>query len=75
MKIKVSYIEATTIEQLQDLVDRELEALQLNIKNKVAEVKTIRDTNGYVAQIVYMEIEDIERELLKEGESINVLES
>lgn len=75
MRIKVSYVEAQNLEQLQDVVSKELEAIQLNIKNKVAEVKTITSGDKYVAQIVYMEIDDLDKQILMEGETVDVLKN
>lgn len=75
MRIKVSYVEAQNLEQLQDVVSKELEAIQLNIKNRVAEVKTITSGDKYVAQIVYMEIDDLDKQILMEGETVDVLKN
>ena len=68
MKIKIEYVEAATIEQLQEEVSKALEAIQLNIRNRVAEVKTIKSESGYVAQIAYGEIEENIPQVLMEGE-------
>ena len=75
MRIKVSYVEAQSLEQLQDVVSKELEAIQLNVKNRVAEVKTITSGDKYVAQIVYMEIDDLDKQILMEGETVDVLKN
>lgn len=75
MRIKVSYVEAQNLEQLQEVVSKELEAIQLNIKNRVAEVKTITSGDKYVAQIVYMEIDDLDKQILMEGETVDVLKN
>ena len=72
MNIKISYVKAENVEQLQDEVNKELEALQLNVKNKVAEVKTIKDDSGYLAQIAYMELDGMEQQILMEGDITNV---
>lgn len=72
MKIKISYVGAPDLEQLQEAVSKELEALQLNVKNKVAEVKTIKDDSGYLAQIAYMELDGMEQQILMEGDTTNV---
>ena len=65
---KVLYLAASEAE-LQTEVDRALEMIQTNIKNKVVDVKAIGDsTNGYTVQISYITSEDTDKKILLEGE-------
>lgn len=72
MKIKIVYVEAENIEKLQEVVNKELDALQMNVRNKVVEVKTLTTTDGYAAQIAYAELEGAPQEILMEGDAVNV---
>ncbi len=64
MNIKVSYIEATDVTALQELVSKELEAIQLNVKNRIVDVKPFILGDKLVAQIAYAEVEE---QVLKES--------
>lgn len=67
---KVLYISASEAE-LQTEVDRALEMIQTNIKNKVVDVRAIGDsTNGYTVQISYIASEDTDKKILLEGEEM-----
>ena len=75
MNVKVSYLVASSIEELQEKIDKELEALQLNTKIRVVEVRTSQITTGYLVQIVYMVIETPPMQILNEGEKVYVPEN
>lgn len=59
-KIKVSYVIAGNEEELQNMVNIELEAIQVNVKNKVKDIRFGQAHTGYIAQITYEENEDIQ---------------
>ena len=65
--IKVEYVEAGTLEELKELVDKTISAIQVNIKNTIKDIKTITRTNGgFLVQITYEE----ERQILNESEEV-----
>ena len=67
-KVKISYVESDSLDELKELTNRELEAIQLNIRNVIQDVKlTYKDNNGYVVMIVYAEVENDEKENLFES--------
>ena len=72
MRIKVEFITGSTIEELQENVNKALEAIQLNVKNNIVEVKTISAEGNFVSQIAYAELDELEKEPLMEGEQVNV---
>ena len=72
MRIKVEFITGSTIEELQENVNKALEAIQLNVKNNIVEVKTINAEGNFVSQIAYAELDELEKEPLMEGEQVNV---
>lgn len=72
MRIKVEFITGSNIEELQENVNKALEAIQLNVKNNVVEVKTISTEGNFVSQIAYAELDELEKEPLMEGEQVNV---
>ena len=72
MRIKVEFITGSTIEELQENVNKALEAIQLNVKNNIVEVKTISAEGNFVSQIAYAELDELEKEPLMEGEQLNV---
>lgn len=71
MKVKVNYLIASTVEELQEEVDKELEALQVNKKVRVLDVKTTATGTEFLSQIAYMILEDPEpMQILNEGEKV-----
>jgi thioredoxin reductase len=72
MRIKVEFITGSNIEELQENVNKALEAIQLNVKNNIVEVKTISAEGSFVSQIAYAELEELEKEPLMEGDQVNV---
>ena len=71
-KIKVSFIESENLDELKDLTNREIEAIQVNIRNIVKDVDlTSKPSGGYVVQITYEELElDEDKIILNESEEI-----
>ena len=69
MKIKVSYVEVVDPDKLGEAVNKELEALQVNVNNHITDIKTFVSLSGsYIAQISYMEItDDAPMQILNEG--------
>lgn len=55
-KVKVEYVEADTLDELRDLTNKAIEAIQVNVRNQIRDIKTIVNKNGYVVQITYDEI-------------------
>lgn len=73
MKTKVDYVEASDLIQLKDEVNKLLDAIQVNIKCRVAEVKTIvNPSGGYIAQVVYLELDDNLTQTLNEEVAVSV---
>ena len=67
-KVKISYVESNSLDELKELTNRELEAIQLNVRNVIQDVKlSYKDNNGYVVMIVYAEVEHDEKEKLFES--------
>ncbi len=69
MKIKISYVSAETIEQLKEEVNKELEALQLNVNNRIIEVRTLVAGSGFVAQVAYADVANTVQRLMEESEA------
>lgn len=62
-KVKVSFVKADNFEELQELVNREIEAIQVNVRNTITGVSTVSEGESYITQITYEEA----REILNEG--------
>lgn len=60
--VKVSYIEATTLEDIQKETNRELEVLQTNIKTTITNISMSKTSSEkgdtYTVQIVYTESDE-----------------
>lgn len=59
MKTKVLYVISNEINTLQDEVNKELEALQVNSKITIEKVDTTVGQNTYIVQVTYNESEEI----------------
>ena len=62
-KVKVSFVKADSFEELQELVNREIEAIQVNVRYTITGVSTVSEGESYITQITYEEA----REILNEG--------
>ena len=62
-KVKVSFVKADNFEELQELVNREIEAIQVNVRNTITGISTVSEGESYITQITYEEA----REILNEG--------
>ena len=62
-KVKVSFVKADRFEELQELVNREIEAIQVNVRNTITGISTVSEGESYITQITYEEA----REILNEG--------
>ena len=62
-KVKVSFVKADSFEELQELVNREIEAIQVNVRNTITRISTVSEGESYITQITYEEA----REILNEG--------
>ena len=62
-KVKVSFVKADNFEELQELVNREIEAIQVNVRNTITGISTVSEGDSYITQITYEEA----REILNEG--------
>ena len=60
--VKVSYIEATTLEDIQKETNRELEVLQTNVKTTITNISMSKASSEkgdtYTVQIVYTESDE-----------------
>jgi hypothetical protein len=60
--VKVSYIEATTLEDIQKETNRELEVLQTNVKTTITNISMSKTSSEkgdtYTVQIVYTESDE-----------------
>jgi hypothetical protein len=59
MKTRVLYVISNEINTLQDEVNKELEALQVNSKITIEKIDTTVGQNTYIVQVTYNESEDI----------------
>lgn len=67
-KVKVEYVEADTLDELRDLTNKAIEAIQVNVRNQIRDIKTIVNKNGYVVQITYDEINyEEDKQILNES--------
>lgn len=58
-KIKVEFVEAENLDELRDLTNQAIAAIQVNVRNIIKDVNlTHKLTNGYVVQITYEETEE-----------------
>ena len=55
-KVKVEYVEAETLDELRNLTNKAIEAIQVNVRNQIRDIKTIVNKTGYIVQITYDEI-------------------
>lgn len=62
-KVKVSFVKADSFEELQELVNREIEAIQVNVRNTITGINIVSEGESYITQITYEEA----REILNEG--------
>lgn len=63
-KTKIAFIEADDLKELAENTNKELEALELNVNNKIKVVNLIQKYNGgYITIITYEEC----KEILTEG--------
>lgn len=59
MKTRVLYVISNEIDTLQDEVNKELEALQVNSKITIEKIDTTVGQNTYIVQVTYNESEEI----------------
>ena len=59
MKTRVLYVISNEINTLQDEVNKELEALQVNSKITIEKIDTTVGQNTYIVQVTYNESEEI----------------
>lgn len=64
-KVKVSFVKADSFEELQELVNREIEAIQVNVRNTITGISTVSEGESYITQITYEEARDILNEGLE----------
>lgn len=71
-KVKVRFVEATNLDELKELTNKELEAIQVNVRNMIRDIRTSIYGTGYLVQITYEEVDfdedSISRTILKESE-------
>jgi indole-3-glycerol phosphate synthase len=65
-KVRVNFVEADNLEELKEVVSKELEVIQVNVRNIIEDIKTSdRNNSGYICQITYREVD--EPEILSES--------
>lgn len=71
-KIKVSFVESDNLEELKELTNKEIEAIQVNIRNVIKDVNLkCKPNGGFIMQINYEELElDENKQILNESEEI-----
>ncbi len=70
--VKVEYVKAENLEELQTLTNKAIEAIQVNIRNYVRGVDLkVVNSNEYISEIIYEElIEDDAPMILNESEEV-----
>lgn len=70
--VKVEYVKADNLEELQTLTNKAIEAIQVNIKNYIrgVDLKAV-NSNEYISEIIYEELlEDDAPMILNESEEV-----
>lgn len=70
--VKVEYVKADNLEELQTLTNKAIEAIQVNIKNYIrgVDLKAV-SSNEYISEIIYEELlEDDAPMILSESEEV-----
>jgi len=70
--VKVEYVKADNLEELQTLTNKAIEAIQVNIKNYIrgVDLKAV-SSNEYISEIIYEELlEDDAPMILNESEEV-----
>ncbi|MBO7614996.1 MAG: hypothetical protein J6T15_04810 [Bacilli bacterium] len=57
IELKISYLTASDVKQLEEEVNKELVAIQTNVNYAIVNVDTKVVPNGYLVQIAYADIE------------------
>ena len=71
--VKVRYVEAINTDELNELINKEISAIQVNVRNIIRDIKpvSIGGTGTYLVQITYEEVdfdEPVPKTILKESE-------
>ena len=72
-QIKVEFVEADNLEELRDITNKAIQAIQVNVRNIIKDVNlTNKLTGGYVVQITYEEVKyDEDKIILNESNETN----
>ena len=72
-QIKVEFVEADNLEELRDMTNKAIQAIQVNVRNIIKDVNlTHKPTGGYVVQITYEEVKyDEDKIILNESNEAN----
>ena len=72
-QIKVEFVEADNLEELRDITNKAIQAIQVNVRNIIKDVNlTNKPTGGYVVQITYEEVKyDEDKIILNESNEAN----
>lgn len=70
MKTKVETIFGSNLEEFNKLLQRGIDAIEVNINNTVVDIKYSMNIDGYSALIIY-KVKDNERQILTESNGLD----
>ena len=70
MKTKIETIFGSNLEEFNKLLQRGIDAIEVNINNTVIDIKYSMNVDGYSALIIY-KVKDNERQILAESNGLD----
>lgn len=70
MKTKIETIFGSNLEEFNKLLQRGIDAIEVNINNTVVDIKYSMNVDGYSALIIY-KVKDNERQILAESNGLD----
>lgn len=70
MKTKIETIFGSNLEEFNKLLQRGIDAIEVNINNTVVDIKYSMNIDGYSALIIY-KVKDNERQILTESNGLD----
>lgn len=70
MKTKIETIFGSNLEEFNKLLQRGIDAIEVNINNTVVDIKYSMNIDGYSALIIY-KVKDNERQILAESNGLD----
>lgn len=70
MKTKIETIFGSNLEEFNKLLQRGIDAIEVNINNTVVDIKYSMNVDGYSALIIY-KVKDNERQILTESNGLD----